>query len=54
MAVVIDYIDHFRDRVVEGKKLGVETPDPRRWSSHAAAAVAAAVAGWVPNAVFSS
>lgn len=24
MAVVIDYIDHFRDRVVEGKKLGVE------------------------------
>lgn len=54
VAVVIDYIFQHRDRVVEGKKLGVETPDPKWWSSQAAAAVVVGVAGCVPNAVISS
>jgi hypothetical protein len=50
VAEVIDYIDAHRHRVVEGRKLGVETPDPRTGSSQAAVAV------WVggPNAVVSS
>ena len=33
--MIVDYIDTHRDQIVEGRKLGVETPDPRTWSSHA-------------------
>lgn len=41
VAEVIDYIDAHRHRVVEGRKLGVETPDPRTESTHAGLAAPA-------------